>query len=48
MNVQIALKEISRVSKKHAFVTVDAFLEMRKKKKNVPMEFNGQNNFISA
>ena len=41
----IALKEISRVSKKHAFVTVDAFRNEEEKKKNVSMEFNGQNNF---
>ena len=45
MNVQCS-KEISRVSKKHAFVTVDAF--RNGEKKNVSMEFNGQNNFVSA
>ena len=41
-----AIKEISRVSNKGSFITVDAYRNSEEKKKNVRLEFNSKNNFI--
>ena len=42
-----SIQEISRVSKKNSFLTVDAFNNGRKKK-NVYVEFNRKNNNVCS
>ena len=42
-----SLKEITRVSKKNSFITVDAYRNEEEKKTYVCLEFNCQNNHVS-